>query len=118
MHLRGDALANSSFATLLLLSPPSELPRRSARRATAGPSVISSELHLAGRCRTHPRGDLLMRQALEQAGTAPAPIARTARICAVGGEHVPRIREGYITDPGPAWTLEAYTKQHDRKSER
>jgi len=28
MHLREDALANSSFATLLLLSPPSELPRR------------------------------------------------------------------------------------------
>jgi hypothetical protein len=29
-----------------------------------------------------------MRQALEQARTAPAPIDRTVRICAVGGEHV------------------------------
>src|SRR5215510_15108477 len=34
------------------------------------------------------RGDLLMRRAFEQAGTAPAPIDRTARICTVGGEHV------------------------------
>src|SRR5258705_7546589 len=85
MHLRGGRLANSSFATLLLLSPPSELPRRIN---PAGPSIISPRAS-SRRAPPHaPRGDLLMRQALEQARTAPAPINPTARIRAVGGEHV------------------------------
>src|SRR5947199_6809111 len=41
-----------------------------------------------------------MRQALEQARTAPAPIDRTARICAVGGEHVQLHPGGLRLDPG------------------
>src|SRR5439155_16018625 len=83
-----DVLANSSFATLLLLSAPSELPRRINPAGDGGLTVISPRAS-SRRAPPHaPRGDLLMRQALEQARTAPAPIDRTARICAVGGEHV------------------------------
>ena len=67
---------------------PASCRAASNRRATAGPSVISPRAS-SRRAPPHaPRGDLLMRQALEQARTAPAPINRTARIRAVGGEHV------------------------------
>jgi hypothetical protein len=46
-----------------------------------------------------------MRQALEQARTAPAPIDRTARICAVGGEHVHLHPGGLRLDLGPVRRL-------------
>jgi len=52
-----------------------------------------------------PRGDLLMRQALEQAGTAPALIDRTAHICAVGGEYLHPHPRALRLDLGPVRRL-------------
>ena len=83
---------------------PASCRAASTRRATAGPSVISPRASSRQAPPHAPRGDLLMRQALEQARTAPAPIDRTARICAVGGEHVQLHPGGLRLDPGSCAT--------------